>query len=46
MITGFIIDATGSFRLTFVVAAVIALVGIASWLFVVRRIEPLVWAEA
>jgi MFS family permease len=46
MITGFIIDATGSFRLTFVVAAVIALVGIVSWLFVVRRIEPLVWAEA
>lgn len=46
MITGFIIDATGSFRLTFVVAAAIALVGIASWLFVVRRIEPLLWADA
>ncbi|CAN5458226.1 MFS transporter [soil metagenome] len=45
MITGFIIDATGSFRLTFVVAAAIALVGILSWVFVVRRIEPLVWAD-
>lgn len=44
--TGFIVQATGSFHLAFIVAAVIAVVGAASYLFVVGPVEPLDWRSS
>ena len=44
LITGWIVDQTGSFSSAFVVAAGMALAGIVCWCWVVRRVEPLRWA--
>jgi MFS family permease len=46
LITGWIVDQTGSFSSAFVVAATVALAGIACWCLVVRRVTPLVWSTA
>jgi MFS family permease len=46
LITGWIVDQTGSFSSAFVVAAAVALAGIACWCLVVRRVTPLVWSTA
>ena len=43
LITGWIVDSTGSFNSAFVVAAAVSIGGIVSWCFVVRKIEPLTW---
>ena len=43
LITGWIVDRTGSFNSAFVVAAAVSIGGIVSWCFVVRKIEPLTW---
>jgi sugar phosphate permease len=40
-VTGYIVEATGSFTATFLVAGVILLIGIACYLFVLGRIEPI-----
>lgn len=44
LITGWIIDKTGSFSSAFVVAAAACLFGIACWFILVRKVEPLSWA--
>jgi MFS family permease len=46
ILTGVIVDATGQFRLAFVVAALIATVGLLSWTVGIRRIEPIRWTSA
>jgi MFS family permease len=43
VITGIAIDQTGSFSAAFVIAAVVALVGIVAYGVIVRRIEPVEW---
>ncbi len=46
LVTGIIVQATGSFHLAFIVAAVIAVIGAASYLFVVGPVEPLDWQRS
>ena len=46
LITGWIVDTTGSFSSAFVFAAVMCGFGVFSWTWVVRRISPLNWATA
>lgn len=43
VITGVTVDRTGSFNAAFVIAAVLAVIGIVAFGFVVRRIEPIDW---
>jgi ACS family D-galactonate transporter-like MFS transporter len=43
MVTGFIVEKTGSFYWAFVTPAVLAVAGTYSYLFIVRRVEPLEW---
>lgn len=43
LVTGLIVQATGSFQLAFIVAAVIAIIGAASYLLLVGAVEPLDW---
>ena len=45
LITGWIVDTTGSFSSAFVLAAAVSLAGIFSWCLVVGKIEPLKWAS-
>lgn len=45
VITGFVIDLTGYFQVAFLIAALIALVGIGFWTIIIRRIEPLDWGS-
>ena len=46
LITGWIVDATGSFSSAFGVAAAVSVAGVFSWCVVVRKIEPLAWPKA
>jgi MFS family permease len=46
LITGWIVDQTGSFSSAFVVSAAMAIVGLVSWCVVVRKVAPLAWAPA
>lgn len=46
LITGWIVDRTGSFSSAFVVAAVVSVAGVVSWCLVVRKVAPLTWAAA
>jgi MFS family permease len=43
VVTGVVVDRTGSFSSALLIAAVLALVGMAAFLFIVRRIEPVAW---
>ena len=43
VITGIVIDRTGSFSFAFLIAAVLALVGMIAYGLIVRRIEPVDW---
>ena len=43
LITGVVVDQTGSFTAAFVIAAALGMIGIAAFGFVVRRIEPIDW---
>jgi MFS family permease len=43
VITGIVVDRTGSFSLAFLIAAVLALVGMIAYGLIVRRIEPVDW---
>jgi MFS transporter, ACS family, D-galactonate transporter len=45
-LTGMVVDRTGHFFWAFVVAATVLLVGSLSWVFVVGRVEPVVWRES
>jgi sugar phosphate permease len=42
-LTGFIVQTRGSARLAFAVSGAVALVGACSWVFLVRRVEPVQW---
>jgi MFS family permease len=44
IITGLIVDQTGSFTAAFGVAAGVALAGVFGWTVVIRRVEPVQWA--
>lgn len=45
IVTGYLVDHTGSFAWAFVVAALIASAGIVGWTLMVRRIAPLDWSR-
>lgn len=42
-VTGFVLDRTGEFYWAFVILAAVALAGSASWVFLVGRIEQVIW---
>jgi MFS transporter, ACS family, D-galactonate transporter len=44
-LTGFTLDRTGHFEWPFAVAALVALAGASSWLFVVGPVRPVTWPE-
>jgi MFS family permease len=43
MITGFVVQTTGSFRPAFLIAASMSVIGVISWGLVVEKIEPVDW---
>ena len=45
IITGLIVDRTGSFNAAFLVAAAVALIGLFCWAFVVGRVVAVKWSE-
>ena len=45
LVTGFIVDATGSFSGAFVVSSAILLIAIVSWGLVIQRVEMVTWPE-
>lgn len=45
LITGAIVDRTGSFAWAFAVSAVVALAGVPCWLFLVPKVRQIDWAE-
>ena len=42
-LTGLIVQTRGSARLAFAISGAVALIGALSWIFVVRRVEPVRW---
>ena len=46
IITGLVVDWSGSFAGAFLVAAALSVVGILSWLFIVQRIDPVEWSAS
>lgn len=44
-LTGFILDRTGHFQWPFALAALVALAGAYSWLFIVGPVRPVTWPE-
>lgn len=42
-LTGFIVDRTGSYFMTFLVAASVSLVGVFAYSIVIKRVEPVEW---
>ena len=45
VITGFIVDATGSFRYAFLIAAAFSVVAVFAWGIVIERVEPVAWRQ-
>lgn len=45
LVTGWSIDVTGNYRVAFLVAAGVVVIGMVCWGLVVRRVEPLDWGE-
>lgn len=45
LVTGWSIDATGNYRVAFLIAAGVIVAGMACWGLMVRKIEPLDWGE-
>jgi hypothetical protein len=43
LVTGAVVDRTGHFAFAFVIAAILAVLGILAVLLIVRRIEPVDW---
>jgi hypothetical protein len=43
--TGFIIGATGRFDRAFLLAAGVNVLGIIGWIFILPRIQPIVWQK-
>jgi len=46
LVTGMVVDRTGHFASAFVIAAIVAVAGMAAYLVIVRRIEPIDWRTA
>ena len=46
VVTGMVVDRTGHFASAFVIAAIVAVAGMAAYLVIVRRIEPIDWRTA
>jgi len=46
IVSGFVVQQTGNFSLAFLIMAILALVGAASYVFLVRTIAPIDWARA
>jgi MFS family permease len=46
IITGLLVDASGSFAPAFIFAAAVNVLGLFGWLVLVRRVEPIGWAVA
>ena len=46
IVTGLVVDWSGSFAGAFLVAAALSVVGILSWLFIVQRIDPVEWSAS
>ncbi len=46
MLTGWILNRTGEFYWAFVVTVGVAMVGVASWVLLVGRVEPVIWQRA
>jgi MFS family permease len=46
LITGVIVDRTGGFGMAFALAAAVNIVGLAAWVFILPRVQPLDWASA
>jgi ACS family hexuronate transporter-like MFS transporter len=44
--TGFIVQLTGSARMSFVLTGAVALAGAFSWALLVRRVEPVDWGSS
>ncbi len=42
-VTGFVLARTGQFYWAFVILTIISLAGLATWIFIVGRIEPVIW---
>jgi len=45
-VTGFAVERTGNFLWAFVITGVISILGAASWVFVLGRVEPVQWSSA
>src|SRR6266436_2148548 len=45
-VTGFAVERTGNFVWAFVITGVISILGAASWVFVLGRVEPVEWSSA
>ena len=45
LITGFVVDRTGSFADAFLFAGVVSLIGAIGWGVIVRRVEPVQWGD-
>ena len=46
IVTGYVVDRTGSFSLAFLIAAAVCLAGALGWGVIIRRVEPVAWPEA
>ncbi|MFM5906229.1 MAG: MFS transporter, partial [Novosphingobium sp.] len=44
IVTGYSIDATGDYRVAFLIAAGVAVAGLLSWMAIVRKVEPVRWS--
>ncbi len=44
-LTGFVVSRTGQFSLAFVSVAIVVAIGACSYVFIVRRVEPIRWEE-
>jgi MFS family permease len=44
-VTGWVVQQTGKFYLAFLVAAAVVLTGSCSYLFIIRRVEPIIWPK-
>lgn len=42
-LTGWILNRTGDFYWAFLVTAAVAVIGVTSWIFLVGRVEPMIW---
>lgn len=44
-LTGWILSRTGEFYWAFVITAAVALIGVASWVFLLGRVAPVIWQQ-